>query len=233
MDDTILPLGASEHCETRAERHAATAERYIGRFEQALAKETERIDQLLNAAGAAGKKLQRSEMIAAVRRELYEKLDSDPEFKAWRLEAAGDAERIERAAGYYGDDLRIAELMTADGGALDARVKYATIVRGAGYAQLLTLAQKARSEKNLPLAIALAQEVGPIPRKDRPFDLGALVRDCISEKDRAHQRRFRNAQAAMDKVAGLSFKVTPTTRPAPGAALRKIRLGLRARERDK
>ena len=219
----LLPLGAAEHAFTEATVAAARMESFAESYHGTIIEAEASLDGIESLSPFA-----RDKLLAKARREAHDSVDKREDFGKLLRETEALRGRIARAAEYYGDDLRMAELATVDD---PRRAQYGATVKGAGHAALRTLADKARAEGNLPLAVAIAQEVGPMERKDRPFDPAQLIRSVgLPEDFRRGRDQFKSALLTLDRYASAREEIRPTRQALPGSSLRKIEAGLRTRE---
>ncbi len=224
----MIPINSSEHCATQANAFATKAETFADRFEKGLADRTANIDKAFSKLDLKDREERRQELIEKARHDLFREIDSDPEYRELVREAGAFRANVREANDFYGDPQRLAELSSIDD---PRRAQYSATIRGAGHAALKTLAVKAEAERNLPLAMALGQEIAPMKVKDRPFDSSKLIEKCLPESDRKHVAHFRAATMALNRVEMSRNRITFNPKPYGGASsLSKIRAGLAARD---
>ncbi len=173
-NDPLLPLAAAEDARNRADYIARQAEAIVAQHAKRIAEADAHVDAL--PQDLLGNQVKYRQMKDEARRKITKEFADSEDVLSVRREAHALRQKFERAAGFYGDPNKLAEVLTLG----DAqRAHYASILRGAGFAQLQTLAEVARAEGNLPLAVAIGQELLPVPKDRRPVDASSLIRSTL------------------------------------------------------
>jgi len=187
---SILPLAAGESAASLANGYADKAEAFSRRYSAELEKRERDIAISLDQLGEKSV-ARRQELLRDARSKLKREFQNNSDLVALRQEVdgleGGARERFTAAAQFYGDPNKLGEIASIDD---PKRAHYASVVRGAGHAALLTLYETARADRNLPLAMALAQEVQPLPHNKRPFDPAALIRETLPESAKKRANFF-------------------------------------------